>query len=103
MARGRHAASRLRWRNADRSSRSTETQTPELGAKESGLELFGLDKEDESLPIQKAVENFLKEIKTFRKPLTHQKYEYILELFAEYTVKSDARHVTPSPGASPRA
>jgi hypothetical protein len=63
----------------------------ELGAKESGLELSGLDK-DESLPLQKAIEAFLKDIKTFRKPLTHQKYEYVLELFAEHAApKSDAR------------
>ena len=68
----------------------------ELGAKESGLELSGLAEEDESLPLQKAVENFLKDIKTFRKPLTHQKYEYILELFSEHVApKSDARDIAP--------
>ena len=56
----------------------------------------GLDKEDESLPLQKVVENFLKDIKTFRKPLTHQKYEYVLELFAEHaSPKSDARDIAP--------
>jgi hypothetical protein len=46
--------------------------------------------------FKKAVEAFLKDIKTFRKPLTHQKYEYILEWFAEYAApKSDARLVSP--------
>jgi hypothetical protein len=68
----------------------------ELDAKDSRLEISGLGEEDESLPLQKAIENFLKDIKTFRKPLTHQKYEYVLELFAEHEApKSDARDIAP--------
>jgi len=44
----------------------------------------------------KAVADFLKDIQTFRKPLTHKKYKTILELFTEYAApKSDARHITP--------
>ncbi len=66
----------------------------ELEAKETGLELSGLN-EDDALPLSKAVENFLKDIQTFRKPLTHKKYESILQLFTEYAApKSDARHIT---------
>jgi len=43
----------------------------------------------------KAVADFLKDIQTFRKPLTHKKYQSILELFTEYAApKSDARHIT---------
>jgi hypothetical protein len=68
----------------------------ELDAKESGRELGGLDKEDESLLLAKAVESFLKKLKTFRKRLKHQKYEYVLELFAEYAApKTDARDIAP--------
>ena len=52
---------------------------------------------DESLPASKSVEEFLKDIKTFRKPLTHQKYEYVLELF------SNTLRPSPTPGlSSPR-
>jgi len=98
----------IEWRENGKRLRASAGETPaqaleaqkrkrlELEAKESGLELAGLIKEDESLPLQRAVENFLKDIKTFRKPLTHQKYEHILGLFAEYTApKSDARDITP--------
>src|SRR5258708_7174955 len=93
----------IEWRENGRRQRAAAGVTPaealeaqkrkrlELGAKESGLELSGAGEEDQSLPLQKAVENFLKDIKTFRKPLTHQKYEYVLELFAEHAAKSDAR------------
>jgi hypothetical protein len=98
----------IEWRENGRRQRAAAGVTPaealeaqkrkrlELDAKDSGLELSGLDKEDESLPLQKAVEAFLKDIKTFRKPLTHQKYEYVLQLFAEHAApKSDARLVAP--------
>jgi integrase/recombinase XerD len=98
----------LEWRENGRRRRAAAGVTPaealeaqkrkrlELGAKESGLELSGLEEEDASIPLQKAVESFLKDIKTFRKPMTHQKYEYVLELFAEHVApKSDARLVSP--------
>jgi hypothetical protein len=95
----RENGKRLRASAGDTPRRSLEAQKRkrlELDAKESGLELGGLDKEDESLPLAKAVESFLKDIKTFRKPLTHQKYEYVLELFAEYAApKTDARDIAP--------
>jgi len=98
----------IEWRENGRRLRASAGETPaealeaqkrkrlQLGAKESGLELSGLETKDESLPLQKAVEMFLKDIKTCRKPLTHQKYEYVLELFVEYVApKSDARLVSP--------
>ena len=99
----------IEWRENGKRLRASAGETPaealeaqkrkrlELGAKESGLELSGADTEDEeSIPLQKAVEAFLKDIKTFRKPLTHQKYEYVLELFAEHVApKSDARLISP--------
>jgi hypothetical protein len=86
----------IEWRENGKRLRASAGETPaealevqkrkrlELDAKASGLELSGLDTKDESLPLQKAIESFLKDIKTFRKPLTHQKYEHILGLFAEY-------------------
>jgi hypothetical protein len=98
----------IEWRENGRRQRAAAGVTPaealeaqkrkrlELGAKESGLEISGLEEEDASIPLQKAVETFLKDIKTFRKPLTHQKYEYVLELFAEHAApKSDARDIAP--------
>ena len=96
----------IEWRENGRRLRQSAGETPsealeaqkrkrlELDAKESGLELSGLVKDD-SLPIVKVIDNFLRDIKTFRKPLTHQKYKHILELFAEYVApKSDIREVT---------
>jgi hypothetical protein len=98
----------LEWRENGRRRRAAAGVTPaealeaqkrkrlELDAKDSGLELSGACNEDESLPLQKAVEAFLKDIKTFRKPLTHQKYEHVLQLFAEHaSSKSDARAIAP--------
>ena len=97
----------IEWRESGKRLRASAGDTPaealeaqkrkrlELDAKASGLELAGLIKEDESIPLQRAVENFLKDIKTFRKPLTHQKYDHILGLFSERVApKSDARDVT---------
>ena len=98
----------IEWRENGRRQRAAAGVAPaealeaqkrkrlELDAKQSGLEISGLDTEAESLPLQKAVETFLKDIKTFRKPLTHQKYEYVLELFVEHAApKSDARDIAP--------
>jgi integrase/recombinase XerD len=97
----------VEWRENGRRFRESAGDTPaealeaqkrkrlELDAKESGVALSGLAQEDQSLPLQEAVENFLKDIKTFRKALTHQKYAHILQLFAEYVApKSDARDIT---------
>ena len=99
----------IEWRENGKRLRASAGETPaealeaqkrkrlELAAKASGLELSGADtEEDECLPLQKAVEAFLKDIKTFPKPLTHQKYEYVLELFIEHAApKSDARDIAP--------
>jgi integrase/recombinase XerD len=98
----------IEWRANGRRLREAAGDTPadaleaqkrkrlELEAKETGLELSGPDDEEKKLPLVKAVVDFLKDIQTFRKPLTHKKYESILELFTEYAApKSDARHITP--------
>lgn len=100
------AATSSEWRENGRRHRAAAADTPsdvleaqkrkrlELEAQETGLELAGLE-EEERLPLTKVIESFLKDIKTFRKPSTHQKYEYILGLFSEYVApKSDARDVT---------
>jgi hypothetical protein len=43
----------------------------------------------------RAVDEFLKDIKAFRKPLTHQKYAHILQLCCEHVApKSDVREMT---------
>ncbi len=95
----------IEWRANGRRLREAAVDTPadaleaqkrkrlELEAKETGLEVSDPD-EEKKLPLSKAVEDFLKEIATFRKPLTHQKYETILELFTEYAAPS------PMPGIS---
>ena len=96
----------IEWRENGRRHRAAAGDTPsdaleaqkrkrlELEAQETGLELVGLE-EEERLPLTKVIESFLKDIKTFRKPSTHQKYEYILGLFSEHVApKSDARDVT---------
>ena len=70
----------IEWRENGKRLRASAGETPpealeaqkrkrlELDAKDSGLEISGAGTEAESLPLQKAVEAFLKDIKTFRKP-----------------------------------
>jgi hypothetical protein len=67
----------------------------ELDARDSNVELPVLNKEEDAFPLQTLLANFLKDIRAFRKPLTYQKYEHILELFYEYVApKADARQIT---------
>jgi len=67
----------------------------ELDARESNLEFPVLEEEEDAFPLQTLLANFLKDIRAFRKPLTYQKYEHILELFCEYVApKADARQIT---------
>jgi len=67
----------------------------ELDARESNVELPVLDEGDDAFLLQTSLANFLKDIRAFRKPLTYQKYEHILELFCEYVApKADARQIT---------
>ena len=96
----------VEWRADGRRRRAAAGVTPsealeaqrrkrlELDAKDSGLEVSGIG-EEERLPLAAAIQTFLKDIKTFRKRLTHQKYDHILGLFSEHVApKSDARDVT---------
>jgi len=95
----------IEWRENGRRLRSAAGVTPsealeaqkrkrlELEAGSSGLELSGIE-EEEKLSLTGAIQDFLKDIQTFRKKLTWQKYEYVLELFAEYTPKTDARDIS---------
>jgi integrase/recombinase XerD len=98
----------IEWRENGRRRREAAGDTPSealeaqkrkrlaLEAGESGLEISDPNNKEGDLPLAKAVETFLNDIKTFRKPLTHQKYECILELFSEHVApKSDARDITP--------
>jgi hypothetical protein len=71
----------IEWRATGRRLREAAGDTPadaleaqkrkrlELEAKETGLEVSDPD-EEKKLPLAKAVENFLKDIETFRKPAT---------------------------------
>ncbi|MGZ4833334.1 MAG: tyrosine-type recombinase/integrase, partial [Terriglobales bacterium] len=96
----------IEWRENGRRHRAAAGDTPsdaleaqkrkrlELEAAQSGLEVSGID-EEEKLPLTGAIQIFFKDIKTFRKPLTYQKYDHILGLFSEHVApKSDARDVT---------
>jgi Phage integrase, N-terminal SAM-like domain len=67
----------------------------ELDARESNVEFPVLDEVEDAFPLQTLLANFLKDMRAFRKPLTYQKYEHILELFCEYVApKVDARQIT---------
>ncbi|MGB9471881.1 MAG: tyrosine-type recombinase/integrase, partial [Candidatus Acidiferrum sp.] len=67
-----------------------------MEARENNLELLGLPNEEDNILLDRALQNFLRDIKAFRKPLTVQKYEYIVELFCERVApKKFAREITP--------
>ena len=99
----------IEWRDNGRRLRAAAGVTPaealeaqkrkrlELEAHSSGLSVLDPEKEAEAdaLPLTAVIDKFLEDIRTFRKPLTYQKYTHILELFAEHAApKSDARHIT---------
>jgi integrase len=88
---------RLRQTAGETTSDALEAQKRkrlELEARETGLELSDLSYEA-NLPLVKSVHDFLKDIRTFRKPLTHQKYQHILELFSEHVApKCDILEIT---------
>ena len=97
----------IEWRENGIRLRQTAGETPsdaveaqkrkrlQLEAKEAGLEFLDAGQNEDKLTLAKAVHDFLRDIKTFRKPLTHQKYEHILELFSEYTApKSEVLEIT---------
>jgi integrase len=98
----------IEWRERGRRLRGAAGRTPaealeaqrrkrlELEAKENNLELLGLPKEEDNILLDHALRSFLRDIKAFRKPLTLQKYEYIVGLFCEHVVpKRFAREITP--------
>ena len=67
----------------------------ELAARESNIDIPLLDEEEGTFLLESCLARFLKDIRTFRKPQTWQKYEYILELFCDYVAPTvDARQVT---------
>ena len=85
----------IEWREGGKRLRAAAGGTPaealeaqrrkrlELEARENNLELLGLPNEEDNILLDRALQNFLRDIKAFRKPLTVQKYEYIVELFCE--------------------
>jgi integrase len=67
----------------------------ELKAKDIGFEVRDLGNGDGHIPLNRTIDEFLRDIKTFRKPLTHKKYTHILQLLSEYVApKSDLREIT---------
>lgn len=97
----------IEWREQGRRRRGAAGSTPaealeaqrrkrlELEARRSNLQLLGIPEKEQQLPLTLAIRDFLQDIKAFRKSLTHEKYEYILELFAEHAApKTDARQIT---------
>lgn len=67
----------------------------ELDAHEANIRLPDLVEDEDELLLETSIGNFLKDIQTFRKPLTYQKYKYILKLFSECVApKRDVREIT---------
>jgi Phage integrase, N-terminal SAM-like domain len=92
----RAAGTRLREAAGDTPSDALEAQKRkrlELEADKQGLTI--LDDSEPEFPLTETIATFLGDIKTFRKKLTWQKYDHILNIFAEYVApKSDARQIT---------
>jgi integrase/recombinase XerD len=92
----RKSGTRLREAAGDTPADALEAQRRkrlELEAEKTGLTI--LDESEPQFPLADTVDKFLADIKTFRKKLTWQKYQHILELFAEHVApKSDAREIT---------
>jgi hypothetical protein len=95
----------IEWREGGRRLRgagATPAEAPEaqrrleLEARENNFELLGLPKEQDNILLDCALQNFLRNIKAFRKLLTPQKYEYVVALFFErVTPKKFAREIPP--------
>ena len=92
----RKAGTRLREAAGDTPADALEAQKRkrlEIEAEKRGLTI--LDESEPQFPLTDTIAKFLADIKTFRKKLTWQKYDHILNLFAEYVApKSDARQIT---------
>jgi integrase/recombinase XerD len=99
----------IEWRESGKRKREAAGETPsealeaqrrkrlELEAHATGMTVTDPEEEAkaEALPLTQTINGFLKDIKTFRKKLTWQKYDHVLNLFAEYAApKSDARDIT---------
>ena len=68
----------------------------ELEARSSGLSVHDPEREAEgdALPLEATIHAFLQDVRTFRKPMTYQKYQYVLEL------SPSTSHPSPTPGLS---
>ena len=94
----------IEWRESGRRLREAAGDTPadaleaqkrkrlELEAAKTGVKI--VDESEPQFPLTDTIDKFLADIKTFRKKLTWQKYDHILNLFAEYVApKNDAREI----------
>jgi integrase/recombinase XerD len=99
----------IEWREEGRRQRQAAGVTPaeaveaqkqkrlELAARASGLQIEEPVETETAIPLNTAIAEFIKDIRTFRKPLTTQKYDHILGLFSEHVAhKSDVRAITVS-------
>ena len=95
----------IEWRESGRRLREAAGDTPadalearkrkrlELEAAKTGVKI--VDESEPQFPLTDTIDKFLADIKTFRKKLTWQKYDHILNLFAEHVApKNDARDIT---------
>ncbi|HXJ87461.1 MAG TPA: tyrosine-type recombinase/integrase [Candidatus Binatia bacterium] len=94
----------IEWRENGRRCRAAAGSTPadaleaqkrkrlELEAAKTGVTI--VDESEPQFPLTDTINKFLADIKTFRKKLTWQKYDHILNLFADYVApKRDARDI----------
>lgn len=97
----------IEWRESGRRMRQAAGTTPseaneaqkrkrfELEAQARGLKIEEPVESETTISLRVAIEDFIKDIRTFRKPMTTQKYDYILGLFAEHVAsKSDVKAIT---------
>ena len=97
----------IEWREDGRRQRQAPGITPaeaveaqkqkrlELEARMSGLKIEEPIDTEAAISLNSAIAEFIKDIRTFRKPLTTQKYDHIWGLFSEHVApKSDPRAVT---------
>lgn len=97
----------IEWRENGRRLRQAAGTTPadateaqkrkklELEAAKSGLEILTPGTPPDAINLNTAIADFIEDVRTFRKPLTTQKYEHVLQLFSEHVApKYDARTIT---------
>jgi hypothetical protein len=80
----RQPVSRRQKQSKHKSRRSSNSQ------RASGLKIEEQEpvESETTIPLKGAIADFITDIRTFRRPMTTQKYDYILDLFAEQLRRS---------------